>query len=92
MTHLRELMLQELQRRNYSQTTVTGYIKTVADFAKYFQKPPDELGPDHIRQYQLYLLKERKQGARTVGNHTAALRFFFCKTSGITQNRPSVIT
>jgi site-specific recombinase XerD len=73
-------MLEELQRRNYSQTTVTGYIKTVADFAEYFQRPPDQLGPDEIRQYQLYLLKERKQGVRTVGNHTAALRFFFCKT------------
>ena len=80
MTHLRKLMLEELQRRNYSQTTVTSYIKTVADFAKYFQRSPDQLGPDEIRRYQLYLLKERKQGVRTVGNHTAALRFFFCKT------------
>ena len=75
MTHLRKLMLEELQRRNYSQTTVTSYIKTVADFAKYFQRPPDQLGSDEIRQYQLYLLKERKQGVRTVGNHTAALAF-----------------
>jgi integrase/recombinase XerD len=80
VTHLRKLMLEELQRRNYSQTTVTGYIRTVADFAKYFQRPPDQLGSDEIRQYQLYLLKERKQGARTVGTQTAALRFFFCKT------------
>ena len=80
MTSLRQRVLDELQRRNYSQTTVTGYIKTVADFAKYFQRPPDQLGSDEIRQYQLYLLKERKQGVRTVGNHTAALRFFFCKT------------
>jgi integrase/recombinase XerD len=37
-------------------------------------------GPDEIRTYQLYLLKERKQRVRTVGTHTAALRFFFCKT------------
>lgn len=80
VTHLRKLMLEELQRRNYSQTTVTGYLKTVTDFAKYFQRPPDQLGPDEIRTYQLYLLNERKQGARTVGTHTAALRFFFCKT------------
>ena len=72
-------MLEELQRRNYSQTTVTGYLKTVADFAKYFWRPPDQLGPDEIRTYQLYLLNDRKQGARTVGTHTAALRFF-CKT------------
>ena len=80
MTHLRELMLQELQRRNYSQTTVASYIKIVADFAKYFQRPPDQLGPDDIRAYQLHLLHERKQGVRTVGTQTAALRFFFCKT------------
>lgn len=80
MTHLRELMLQELQRRNYSQTTVTSYIKIVADFAKYFQRAPDQLGPDDIRAYQLHLLQERKQGVRTVGTQTAALRFFFCKT------------
>jgi len=73
-------MLQELQRRNYSQTTVTSYIKIVADFAKYFQRPPDQLGPDDIRAYQLHLLHERKQGVRTVGTRTAALRFFFCKT------------
>ena len=80
VTHLRKLMLEELQRRNYSQTTVTGYLKTVEDFAKYFHRAPDQLGPDEIRTYQLYLLNERKQGVRTVGTHTAALRFFFCKT------------
>src|SRR5438270_13369826 len=73
-------MLQELQRRNYSQTTVTSYIKIVADFAKYFQRPPDQLGPDDIRAYQLHLLNERKQGARTVGTQTAAWRFFCCNT------------
>ena len=39
MTHLRKLMLEELQLRNYSQTTVTSYIKTLEDFAKYFHRP-----------------------------------------------------
>jgi len=73
-------MLEELQRRNYSQTTVTSYIKTVADFAKYFHQPPDRLGPDEIRTYQLHLLNDRKQSPRTTRNHIAALRFFFCKT------------
>jgi integrase/recombinase XerD len=80
VTHLHQLMLEELQRRNYSQTTVTSYIKTVTDFAKYFHRSPDRLGPDEIRTYQLHLLQECKQGARTVRNHIAALRFFFCKT------------
>jgi integrase/recombinase XerD len=74
------MMLEELQRRNYSQTTVKGYLKIVESFAKHFHRPPDQLGPDQIRSYQVYLLKDRKLGVRTVGHHTAALRFFFCKT------------
>jgi site-specific recombinase XerD len=73
-------MLEELQRRNYSQTTVNTYLKVVEDFAQHFHRPPDELGKEHLRAYQVYLLQERKLGVRTVGLHTAALRFFFCKT------------
>jgi len=80
VTQLRKMMLEELQRRNYSQTTVNTYLKVVADFARYFRRPPDELGKEQIRAYQVYLLKERKLGVRTVGLHTAALRFFFCRT------------
>ena len=80
MTQLRKRMLEELQRRNYSQTTVTSYIKTVTDFAKYFHRSPDRLGPDEIRTYQLHLLNDRQQVPRTIRTHIAALRFFFCKT------------
>ena len=80
MTQLRTMMLEELQRRNYSQTTVTSYVKIVAAFAKHFDRPPDQMGPEQIRAYQVYLINERKLNARTVGHHTAALRFFYCKT------------
>jgi site-specific recombinase XerD len=74
------MMLEELQRRNYSQTTVNSYLKIVAEFAGHFGRSPDQLGPEQIRTYQVYLLNERKLGVRTVGHCTAALRFFFCKT------------
>jgi hypothetical protein len=40
MTHLRQLMLDELQRRNYSQSTARTYIYAVEDFAKYFLRSP----------------------------------------------------
>jgi len=46
-------MLDELQRRNYSQSTVRSYIYAVEDFAKYFHPSPERLGPEHIRQYSL---------------------------------------
>ena len=80
MTRLRKMMLEELQRRNYAQTTTKNYLGTVEAFAKHFGRSPDQLGLDEIRTYQVYLLKERKMGVRTVGLHTAGLRFFFCKT------------
>jgi len=80
MTQLRKRMLEELQRRNYSPTTIRYYLRVVESFARYFGKQPDRLGQEHIRQYQVYLLQERKLEASTVGLHTAALRFFFVRT------------
>ena len=73
-------MLEELQRRNFSSETIREYIGAVERFARYFGKPPDQLGPDHIRQYQAHLLHERKLAVGTVVAQTAGLRFFFVRT------------
>ena len=73
-------MLEELERRNYSQGTTRRYLRFVERFAQHFGKPPDKLGPDHLRSYQAYLLRERKLCPGSVENHVAALRFFFVRT------------
>ena len=80
MTRLRKTMLAELERRNFSQSTTRTYIRTVEDFARYFHRRPDQLGPAHIREYQAYLFTKRKLAANTVIQRLAALRFFFIKT------------
>ena len=80
MTRLRKMMLEELQRRNYSDDTTRNYLRVVTEFAKYFGKSPDKLGPNELRSYQAYLLKERKLAPGSVVNQVAALRFFFVKT------------
>ena len=54
------IMLEELQRRNYSETTIRHRLGWVEDFASYFRKPPDKLSRKHLRTYQAYLLKKRK--------------------------------
>jgi hypothetical protein len=43
VTHLRQAMLEELQRRNFAKTTVYYYIKAVERFARHFRLPPDQL-------------------------------------------------
>jgi len=80
VTHLRQLMLDELQRRNYSPSTVRCYIHAVEDFSKYFHRSPERLGPSHIREYQVHLFRDRKLSPRTIQGRSAALRFLFVKT------------
>ena len=80
MTHLRKLMLEELERRNYAPSTMRAYLRAVDEFARYFNRPPDQLGPDHIRQYQAYLFRERKLQPNTVIQHLGGIRFFYIRT------------
>jgi len=72
------MTLDELGRRNYSQATARTYVDAIKAFAAYFHRPPDQLGPDEIRKYQLYLV-DRELHPKTIRVQTAALRFFFRK-------------
>ncbi len=80
MTHLRKMMLEELQRRNYAETTINSYLRTVEEFSRRFNCSPDRLGPRHIREYQAELFQKRKFSPNTVAQRLAALRFFYTKT------------
>jgi integrase/recombinase XerD len=80
VTHLRQAMLEELQRRNYAPSTVAYYIRHVEQFARFFKRAPDRLTPTHLRTYQAHLLRVRKLAPRTVKLHVCAVRFFFNKT------------
>ena len=80
MTQLRQKMLEELQRRNYSHRTAKTYVRIIRDFAQHFHQPPDKLGPEQIRQYQSYLFQTKKLTTATVSQYVSALRFLYVKT------------
>ena len=67
------------QLRNYAQDTIRHYVRTVEDFARRFNCPPDRLGPRHVREYQAELFRKGKSPG-TVTQRLAALRFFYVKT------------
>ena len=80
MTHVRKMMLEKLERGNYSESTKRTYVRTIEDLARYFKRPPDQLEPEHIRQYQAYLFRDRKLSPNTVNQRTgrcgsSSLRF-----------------
>jgi integrase/recombinase XerD len=80
MTPLRQRTLEDLQIRHYSPTTIRLSLHSVAEFAKHFHKPPDQLGPEHIRQYQLFLIKDKQASQSTCVQLVCALRFLYTHT------------
>jgi len=80
VTSLRQRVLDELQRRNYSPATTRGYILAIKQFADYFGKSPEHLGGNEIRQFETYLLRDKKLAPGTVEGRMSALRFLYRKT------------
>lgn len=83
MTPLRQRMLEDMRLRNLSISTQETYLCQVSKFAKHFNKSPEQLGREEIRQYQLYLI-EREVSWSVYNQTLCALRFLFHKTL----NRP----
>jgi integrase/recombinase XerD len=77
VTILRQRMIEELQVRNLSPHTQTAYIQQISRFSRYFAKSPDQLGPDEIRAYQIYLTNERKLSPASIQIAVCALCFFY---------------
>ena len=82
MSALRQRMREDLHIRNYSPQTIDCSLRCVAQFAQYFRTPPDRLGPEHIRQYQVYLVQEKRVSWSIVMQTVCALRFLYRITLG----------
>ena len=66
MTHLRKVMLED--------------ISAMQEFGLYFNRPPDQHGPEQIRQFQLHLIQDRHLAPNTVQQRMAAVQFFYART------------
>ena len=82
MTTLRQRMTDDLRLRNRSLRTINTYIACVAHFARHFGKSPELLGPEEIRQYQVYLVEQRHLSWSYFNQAVCALRFLYRHTLG----------
>lgn len=80
VTPLRQRMIDDMVVRNLAANTQECYVHQVSLFARYFGKSPEQLGPEEIRTYQLYLANEKHAavGTRTIA--VSALRFLYTVT------------
>jgi site-specific recombinase XerD len=72
-------MLEDLQLRNLSQSTIETYLTLIERFARYFKKSPQQLGVEEVRGYLLHLIQDKKASS-TVIQTRSALRFLYVCT------------
>jgi site-specific recombinase XerD len=80
-------MAQDMQIRNLAANTIDSYTWHVDKFCSHFGKMPEELGLEEIRQYQLFLVNEKKSSWSSFNQAVCALRFLY----EITLAKPWVI-
>jgi site-specific recombinase XerD len=86
LTPLRQRCIDDLRLRNYSPKTIKAYVAGVVRFAGYFNCSPADLSTEHIRSFQLHLL--RQQVTWSLYNQSVcALRFLY----GTTLGKPEVM-
>lgn len=79
MSPLQKRMLEELQLRNLSEATIHTYIRAVWRFARHFRKSPDQLGPEQVREYLLYLRNDKGDNWNTLQVNRGALKFLYVR-------------
>ena len=77
MSPLRQRMIEDMQVRNLASATQTTYLEHVYRFARHFHKSPEDMGPEEIRTYQLYLINERALAPQSALIAVSALRFLY---------------
>lgn len=77
LTPLTRRMAEDMQVRNLSPRTIDSYTYHVDRFARHFDRPAEELGPEEIRQYQLFLINEKHVGWSTFNQAVCGLRFLY---------------
>ena len=80
MGRLREEMKGDLELRGLSPETQKIYLYYVTNFSRYFNRSPYHLGKREIKEYLLYLLREKKASASTVNLCYSALKFLYART------------
>jgi integrase/recombinase XerD len=80
MTKLRERMIGDMKLRSFADTTIQTYTRIVGDFACYFHRSPERLGPEDVRQYLLHAIEVKRLAWTTYQVYRAALKFIYTRT------------
>jgi integrase/recombinase XerD len=77
MTRLRQRMLEDMQLRSLSDHTQRAYITAVRQLAEHYNKSPDQICEEELRQYFLYLKNEKQVSRNTCTVALCGIKFLY---------------
>ena len=83
MTELRKRMIECLQLRGFSERTQEAYVRAVRQLSDHYNKSPDLVTEEELRQYFLYIKNVKKYARPTTNIALCGIKFFFQQTLGI---------
>ncbi len=69
-------MLQEMRIRNYSERTVTSYITSISNLAKYYKVSPDKISREQVKSYTYHLIHTKQVSTSTINQLISAWKIF----------------
>ena len=75
MTPLRRQMIRELELHRKAPDTVMSYVKAVEELARHYDRSPDQISKEEVRDVLHHAIIERKLACSTV-NHKLAGAFW----------------
>jgi site-specific recombinase XerD len=75
-------MIEDMQLRGLAERTQDSYVRSVRQLAEYYGKSPEQVSEAELRQYFLYMQKERQVSASTVQVRLNGIKFFYEHTLG----------
>ncbi|NFG28831.1 integrase [Clostridium botulinum] len=87
MSKLRNKMIIDMNLKGFSSGTIKRYVQCVINFSKFYNKSPEFLGEEEIKNYLYYNITEKKLKKATIRMHYSALKFLYV----VTLNKPNEI-
>ena len=87
MGKLHDQMEGDLILKAYSPRTQRAYLRCAHHFASHYMRSPEEMGEQEVRDFLLYLVRDRKASPATQDMYVNALKFLYT----ITLKRPEAV-
>ena len=77
MTPLRQRMIEDMQLRGLSERTQAAYVLAVRQLAEHYDRSPDQITEEELRQYFLYLRNVKCVAASTFSVSLCGIKFLY---------------